>query len=153
MTDQDLEDLISDTLADSFYAHWNERDGAKALVPILRERFVPRVEGVEPVATVRVKHNGYSMSLATYVAYGLPEGDHNVYPEAALASLQAQLADVLQREADTHRRYDAKLDALEAQLAEAREALIRIATVDMGGGFLGASACQKVARAALGADQ
>lgn len=33
--------------------------------------------------------------------------------------------------------------------ARLREALERIATVDMGGGFLGAIACQKVARAAL----
>lgn len=33
--------------------------------------------------------------------------------------------------------------------ARLREALERIATVDMGGGFLGALACQKVARAAL----
>lgn len=32
---QDLEDLITEALADSFYAHWHERDGAKAVVEAL----------------------------------------------------------------------------------------------------------------------
>jgi hypothetical protein len=34
---QDLEDLIADAIADSFYAHWNERDGAIAVVKALEE--------------------------------------------------------------------------------------------------------------------
>ncbi len=38
---------------------------------------------------------------------------------------------------------------LRRQLDEAMEALNRIATVDMGGGFLGADACRKVAKQAL----
>lgn len=38
-----------------------------------------------PIAKVRVTNGGYAMTLATYVAYGLPEGDHWLYarPEPA----------------------------------------------------------------------
>lgn len=34
---QDLEDLICETLAESFYAHWNERDGAIAVLKALED--------------------------------------------------------------------------------------------------------------------
>ncbi|HJV52768.1 MAG TPA: hypothetical protein VJ652_14975 [Noviherbaspirillum sp.] len=36
----------------------------------------------EPVATVRVRHKGYSVELSTYVAYALPEGLHDLYAAA-----------------------------------------------------------------------
>lgn len=45
--------------------------------------------------------------------------------------------------------FAADLRQLIAAYRERGEALARIATVDMGGGFLGAEACRKVARAAL----
>lgn len=40
-----------------------------------------------------------------------------------IKALEAQLKTVLDREAETHARHDAKVDALEAQLATAREAM------------------------------
>lgn len=33
----------------------------------------------KPVATVRVRHEGYSMELSKYVAYALPDGLHDLY--------------------------------------------------------------------------
>lgn len=46
---QDLEDLITEALADSFYAHWHERDGAKAVVEALEREGILKtfVRGTE----------------------------------------------------------------------------------------------------------
>lgn len=44
---------------------------------------------------------------------------------------------------------DAENQRLRAEVEALREALVRIATVDMGGGFLGAQACRQVANQAL----
>lgn len=46
---------------------------------------------------------------------------------AATQSQQAELKTVLDREADTQRRHDVKLDKLEAEIERLREALARIA--------------------------
>jgi hypothetical protein len=44
-----------------------------------------------------------------------------------IVGLKNQLHMVLEREADTHRRHDAKVDALEAEIERLRAALKRIA--------------------------
>ncbi len=63
----------------------------------------------------------------------------------ALASLSAQLADLLQALADTHNERADLLD----QLAVREDALRRIATVDIGGRGRSAVACRNIARAAI----
>ena len=64
-----------------------EYDHNRIIQALARHRLATRATDPTPVAKVRVKHGGYGMELATYVAYGLPEGDHWLYahPPAAPA--------------------------------------------------------------------
>lgn len=118
MTDQELEDMLADAIDDTLDADWTGRVAAKVLVPILRERFVPRVEGVEPVAwlykyhvrsSYKVDYMGTKPSLPPVILLSLSRWSDSqrqyhdetpLYPESALASLQAQVA---RNMADTQR--------------------------------------------------
>lgn len=56
----------------------------------LRERNaeLAKMREQKPVGTVRVTHKGYAMSLATYIAYALPEGDHAIYADPSSAKVE-----------------------------------------------------------------
>lgn len=126
-----------------------------AAAAILRERFIPRVTGphdglIEELLQA-VKDEEDPTVMQDYYQAG-----HLCNAAAALASLQAELAEA--REALRLNMDRAHNEAKEAKLwfhkaQEWRDALERIATVDMGGGFLGAQACRAVARKALGDKQ
>ena len=66
------EDAMSGGLLDDNYT-------VQAFASFERDILATRTTDPTPVAKVRVKHGGYGMELATYVAYGLPEGDHWLY--------------------------------------------------------------------------
>ena len=74
--------------------------------------------------------------------------------EVEIKQLAAQLKTVLDREAETHRRHDAKVEAQAAEIEQLREALERIASGRYSGVMLTSfppkDAAVEAARAALG---
>jgi len=55
MTDQDLEDLLAEAIDDTLDVDWTGRVAARALVPLLKQHFVPRVEGPHDALIERLK--------------------------------------------------------------------------------------------------
>lgn len=92
----------------------------------------------------KLLHEMTDEELITYLRFqGL---DKDIAAASRIEKLAAQLKTVLEREAETQARHDSKMDALEAKLAKAGEALTSIAVNTCCGG------CQEaalVARAAL----
>lgn len=112
-------------------SHPNGLDGPRDGMSIKHESEVPGATAAlsEPVAKVRVTNGGYAMTLATYVAYGLPEGDHWLYahPPAPVGDYEGLIAkhELVARHDRmiSVREFSAKtaiaLRTLQAQLAEA----------------------------------
>lgn len=75
--------------------------------------------------------------------------ENNTYDSDGNPIRLIAVADRLDTYANWIAATDAENQRLRAEVEALREALRRIATVDMGGGFLGAQACRQVAHQAL----
>lgn len=74
------------------HSHYGEGFAAALFAYLDREAAVP---SEEPVATVRVTHKGYGMTLSTYVAYALPEGMHDLYVASPAVAPVASVKEAL----------------------------------------------------------
>ena len=120
MTDQYL------TVWYTAWHKWHTTFDDQAAAAILRQRFVPRVEGVEPV-----KHGPREAAMLREIAKSEARGldwtanltaianflETPLYPESVVASLQAQLAEARELIRDAHEVIDAQLEGEFPELA------------------------------------
>jgi len=91
-------------------AHYRRR-GQKTRPLYVSMPVADSVDAVK-VAKVRVTNGGYAMTLATYVAYALPEGDHWLYASMPSADQEGLVGELVEALAKARARGDVLADLI-----------------------------------------